>query len=148
MHQPTSALALGWHPPAVHQIHIQFCSRLHQKDAEGVTPSTQGYGCHGRGDANLSPKAKGNGCSSKEESNDMTVSLPAKGGAGVKLNRSWVKTRRTAHVEQTDSETGGPGNCFSHPAVCGAPCQQSSLRVVREPHSRCLGNTGKGVSKG
>lgn len=45
----------------------------------------------------------------------MTVSPAAKEGTGVKLNCSCVKTQRTAHWEQTDSESGGPGNSFSIP---------------------------------
>lgn len=111
MQQSISALALGWHPPAVHKTLFSSAHALIRR-MQRVTPSTQSYGCHGRGDANLS---EGNGCSRKEESDHMTVSPPAKGGTGVILNCSWVKPQRTAHWEQTDGESRGPGNSFSIP---------------------------------
>lgn len=122
MCHPPSALALGWHPPAVHKIFTSFCSHLHQKAAEREShPAPKAV----IGDD--SPKAWGNGWS-KGEREDMTVSPPAKGSTGVKPNCRWVKTWRRAQVELTDSRAGVPREWFlpSHTltlSVSRAPCR-------------------------
>lgn len=64
----------------------------------------------------------------------MTMFPPAKGGTGVKCNCSCAKTRRTAHVEMTDNETGVPREQFLPPHTL-------MFSVSRVPYKRLQSHT-------